>query len=66
MSPFQRNANFLYFVMQGLATYAATLYLRIEAQNSISVNLAFSKMRLISKVTGKKDLEKDIHYHIWN
>ena len=36
------------------------IFILKHIQNSISVNLVFSKMRLVSKGTSKKGLKKDI------
>ena len=43
-----------------MKAYATAIYLRIEEQNSVNVNLMFSKMRLVSRGTNKKRLKKDI------
>jgi len=43
-----------------MKSYATAVYLYIERQNCIEVNLMFSKMRLASSGTGKKKLRKEI------
>ena len=50
----------LVFYDASIKAYATALYLRIETQNSISVNLVFSKMRLVSKSSNKKGLRGNI------
>ena len=55
-----KKCKLLVFCDASMKAYATALYLRIETQNSVSVNLAFSKMRLASKGTSKKGLKKDI------
>jgi len=46
------------FCDASMKSYAAVVYLRVEKQSSVRVNLIFSKMRLVSKNnnTLKKDL----------
>ena len=55
-----KKCELLVFCDASMKAYATALYLRIETQNSVSVNLVFSKMRLVSKGTSKKGLKKDI------
>ena len=43
-----------------MKAYATAIYLHIEEQNSVNVNLMFSKMQLVSRGTNKKRLMKDI------
>ena len=50
----------LVFCDASMKAYATAIYLRIEEQNSVNVNLMFSKMRLVSRGTNKKRLKKDI------
>ena len=50
----------LVFCDASIKAYATALYLRIETQNSISANLVFSKMRLVSKGSNKKGLRGNI------
>ena len=47
----------LVFCDASMKAYATALYLRIKTQNSISVNLIFSKMRLVSKSNNKRGLK---------
>ena len=48
----------LVFCDASMKSYAAVVYLRVEKQSSVRVNLIFSKMRLVSKSTNK--LKKDL------
>ena len=43
----------LVFCDASMKSYAAAVYLRVEKQGSVKVNLVFSKMRLVSKGTHK-------------
>ena len=55
-----RQCELLVFCDASMKAYATTIYLHIEKQNTSCVNLVFSKMRLASKGTNKKRLQKDI------
>ena len=57
---FTKKCQLLVFCDALMKAYTIALHLHIETQNFISVNLVFSKMRLVSKGTSKKGLEKDI------
>ena len=50
----------LVFCDASIKAYATALSLCIETQNSTSVNLVFSKMRLVSKSSNKKGLRGNI------
>ena len=55
-----KQYSLLVFCDASIKAYATAIYLRIEEQNSVNVNLMFSKMRLVSRGTNKKRLKKDI------
>ena len=55
-----KQYSLLVFCDASMKAYATAIYLRIGEQNSVNVNLMFSKMRLVSEGTNKKRLKKDI------
>ena len=55
---FVEQYKLLVFCDASMKSYAAVVYLRVEKQGSVSVNLFFSKMRLATKSTNK--LKKDL------
>jgi len=56
------KAKLLVFCDASMKLCATAVYLHIERQNSVEVNLVFSKMRLASSGTGKKKSRKEITF----
>ena len=53
------NCELVVFCDASKKAYATVIYLRVEYQEEVKVNLVFSKMRLVSVDTGKgKNLER--------
>ena len=54
------KVKLLVFCDASMKSYATAVYLHIERQNCVEVNLVFSKMRLVSSGTSKKKSRKEI------
>ena len=57
------NCDLFVFCDASIKAYATAVYLRIQSQDSVRVNLVFSKMRLASKGLDIKKKTKDLD---WN